>query len=101
MIKDLCSLPLDITVAPLIESRPSARDTGMSEPAEAPADVRGDEMLPAEVLAAAAHPPDPPSGRASFQPFAPAEHHVVEACRSVKGDAVWVAWLGYPKSRNC
>ena len=73
----------------------------MAEPEAATADVRGDEMLPADILAAAAHPPEPPSGRPSFRPFALAEHHVVEACRSVKGDAVWVAWLGYPKSRNC
>ena len=29
------------------------------------------------------------------------ELHIVEKCRSVKSDAVWVQWLGYPKSRNC
>ncbi len=29
------------------------------------------------------------------------ELHVVQECRSVKSDAVWVHWLGYPKSRNC
>ena len=30
-----------------------------------------------------------------------AELHIVEKCRSVRSDAVWVQWLGYPKSRNC
>ena len=29
------------------------------------------------------------------------ELQIVEKCRSVKSDAVWVQWLGYPKSRNC
>jgi hypothetical protein len=29
-----------------------------------------------------------------------AEYHVVEQVRSVRGDSVWVTWLGYPKSRN-
>ena len=28
------------------------------------------------------------------------EYHVVEQCRSVKGDTAWVQFVGYPKSRN-
>ena len=50
--------------------------------------------VPLEAVIAPAGPP--PDGDEK-----PPEYHLVESCRSVKGDTVWVQWLGYPKGRNC
>ena len=66
---------------------PDVAEAGASD-AEAPAAV--DPSAPEN------NPPPPPDAGDK-----PPEYHLVESCRSVKGDSAWVQWLGYPKGRNC
>ena len=45
--------------------------------------------------------PAAPGASAAVAPAPPtSEYHIVDHVSAVRGESVWVSWLGYPKSRN-